>query len=88
MSLIMVIGPAKKNRLADLERQLKIMNTQSNVDTISTGSTGLSAAEIVKSEIDNIVASECLYCGENMIRNIDKPFIEDYEYDSVMKDWK
>lgn len=67
---------------------MRIMNTQANIDTISTGSTGLSALDTFKSEIDNIVASECLYCGENMIRNIDKPFIEDYEYDAVMKDWK
>lgn len=64
------------------------MNTQTNLDTISTGSTGLSAADVMKSEIDNIVASECLYCGENMIRNIDKPFIEDSEYETVMKNWK
>lgn len=67
---------------------MKVMSTQSNIDTISTGSTGLSASDTIKSEIDNIVASECIYCGENMIRNIDKPFIEDYEYESVMKDWK
>ncbi|KAJ8979403.1 hypothetical protein NQ317_015833 [Molorchus minor] len=44
--------------------------------------------DLVKSEIDNIVASECLYCGENMIRNIDKPFIEDYNYENIMKEWE
>ncbi|KAJ8923177.1 hypothetical protein NQ315_001731 [Exocentrus adspersus] len=82
------LGPAKRNRLVDLERQLRILNSQVNVDNISTGSTGMSAKEIVKSEIDNIVASECLYCGENMIRNIDKPFIEDYEYEHIMKEWQ
>jgi hypothetical protein len=82
-----LLGPAKKNKLADLERQLKILNSQTNVDNVSTGS-GMSAREIVKSEIDNIVASECLFCGENMIRNIDKPFIEDYEYDKIAKEWE
>ncbi|EFA08901.1 Vacuolar protein sorting-associated protein 18 homolog-like Protein [Tribolium castaneum] len=82
-----LLGPAKKNKLADLERQLKILNTQANVDNVSTGS-GMSAREIVKSEIDNIVASECLFCGENMIRNIDKPFIEDYDYERIAKEWE
>ncbi|XP_063904510.1 vacuolar protein sorting-associated protein 18 homolog isoform X2 [Zophobas morio] len=82
-----LLGPAKKNKLADLERQLKILNTQTNVDNVSTGS-GMSAREIVKSEIDNIVASECLFCGENMIRNIDKPFIEDDDYDKIAKEWE
>ncbi|KAG5878017.1 hypothetical protein JTB14_025471 [Gonioctena quinquepunctata] len=82
------LGPAKKNRLSDLERQLKVLNNQTNVDNISTGSSGMSAREIVKSEIDNILASECLYCGENMIRNIDKPFIEDYEHELIMREWE
>lgn len=71
-----------------MESQIRALTALPNLDTISTGSTGLSPADVIKSEIDNIVASECLYCGENMIRNIDKPFIEDYEYESVMKDWK
>lgn len=86
--MILISGPAKRNRLADLERQLKLLNSQSTVDNISTGSTGMSARELVKSEIDNILASECLYCGENMIRNIDKPFIEDYDYEHIMKEWE
>ncbi|XP_076258770.1 vacuolar protein sorting-associated protein 18 dor isoform X1 [Rhynchophorus ferrugineus] len=81
------LGPTKKGRLADLERQLKTLNTQGNLDNVSTGS-GVSAKEQVKTEIDNIIASECLYCGENMIRNIDKPFVEDYEYENVMKEWE
>lgn len=86
--IFIIPGPAKKNRLGDLESQIRALSAQPNLDTISTGSTGLSAIDIKKSEIDNIVASECLYCGENMIRNIDKPFIEDYDYESVIKDWK
>lgn len=80
-----VSGAAKKNKLADLEKQLKILNSQNHVDNASTGS-GVSARELVKSEIDNIVASECLFCGENMIRNIDKPFIDDY--DKIMSEWE
>lgn len=48
----------------------------------------MSAKDTVKAEIDNIIASECLYCGENMIRNIDKPFIEDHDYDRIMKEWE
>lgn len=82
------LGPAKRNKLDDLNRQLKILNAQGQGDNLSTGSTGMSAKEVVKAEIDNIVASECLYCGENMIRNIDKPFIEENEYDKIMKEWE
>ncbi|KAF5295166.1 hypothetical protein FQR65_LT10554 [Abscondita terminalis] len=81
--LIPMLGPAKKFKLAELERQQKILSSQVNVDTISTNSAGISARESVKADIDNIIASECLYCGENMIRNIDLPFINEKEYDQV-----
>ncbi|KAF5280506.1 hypothetical protein FQA39_LY18028 [Lamprigera yunnana] len=83
-----VLGPAKKFKLAELQRQQKILSSQMNTDTISTNSSGISARDSVKTDIDNIVASECLYCGENMIRNINLPFIDEKEYDQVIKDWE
>lgn len=64
-----------------------MLSTQA-VDNISTGSAGLSARDNVKAEIDNIIGSECLYCGETMIRNIDLPFIEEDDYDRVMREWE
>lgn len=82
------VGPAKRNKLDDLNRQLKILNAQSQGDSVSTGSSGMSAKDLVTTEIDNIIASECLYCGENMIRNIDKPFIDEHEYERVIKEWE
>lgn len=82
-----LLGPARKNKLADLHRQLNILSTQ-NIDNVSTGSSGMSARDTVKADIDNIVASECLYCGENMIRNIDMPFVDDNEYDKILKEWE
>ncbi|XP_060521918.1 vacuolar protein sorting-associated protein 18 homolog isoform X2 [Cylas formicarius] len=80
------LGPPRRNRLADLERQLKGLTARA--DNVSTGSGGVSTRDQVKTEIDNIIASECLYCGENMIRNIDKPFVEDRDYERVMKEWE
>lgn len=64
-----------------------MLNTQVS-DNISTGSAGLSAKDNVRAEIDNILGSECLYCGETMIRNIDLPFIEDEDYERIIKEWE
>ena len=85
--VLLIPGSNKKDRLVDLQRQLNILNAQS-IDNVSTGSSGISAKDIVKADIDNIVASECLYCGEIMIRNIDKPFIDDNNYEEIMKEWE
>ncbi|XP_018319047.1 vacuolar protein sorting-associated protein 18 homolog isoform X2 [Agrilus planipennis] len=83
-----MLGPIKKNKLADLHRQLNAVGTLSaQSDNISTCS-GLSTREAIKADIDSIVASECLYCGENMIRNIDMPFIDESDYEKIMKDWE
>jgi len=37
-------------------------------DGMSTGSAVISARDQIKSDIDDIVASECIYCGDNMIK--------------------
>lgn len=41
----------------------------------------------VKEELDQLVASECVYCGDIMIRMIDKPFVTDEDYESVVRSW-
>lgn len=40
-------------------------------------------AEQLKEELDDIVASECVLCGDIMIKSIDQPFIGDDETDVV-----
>uniref|UniRef100_A0A1B0DRJ0 Vacuolar protein sorting-associated protein 18 homolog n=1 Tax=Phlebotomus papatasi TaxID=29031 RepID=A0A1B0DRJ0_PHLPP len=43
------------------------------------------AREALKEEIQTIVASDCVFCGELTIETIDKPFISDW--DRVKNDW-
>lgn len=81
-----LLEAGERARLGDLQRQLVTMTGRD--DTVSLGSARMSARDEVKAEIDELVASECLYCGERMIRSIDKPFIDDEDYERVMKDWE
>ncbi|GAB5585428.1 tethering complex subunit [Umbelopsis nana] len=41
-------------------------------------------SEQLKEELDDIVASECVLCGDIMIKSIDQPFISEDEVDVVM----
>ena len=41
----------------------------------------------MQAEIDDLIAAECMFCGDIMIRDIDKPFIEDSEFQSVINEW-
>ncbi|GFG37001.1 hypothetical protein Cfor_07076 [Coptotermes formosanus] len=81
-----MLPPGKRNKLHDLQRQLATFSARD--DNVSTGSATVSARDQIKSDIDSIIASECLYCGDMMIRSIDQPFIEDEDYERVMKEWE
>jgi len=44
--------------------------------------------QTLKEELDDIVASECVFCGDIMIRMVDRPFVTDDDYDSVVQSWQ
>ncbi|OXU27272.1 hypothetical protein TSAR_013576 [Trichomalopsis sarcophagae] len=88
----------RQTRLAELQHQLTLASTRpdelakQNQSTHSgsadgSASASLSTKEQIKADFDDLVASECLYCGELMIDSIDKPFIEEEDYERVMKEW-
>ncbi|CAH2264783.1 jg19176 [Pararge aegeria aegeria] len=78
-------SPARRNKLKDLQRQLNLL---SSIELNTVTSSGLPLREVLKNEVDDIVASECVFCGEHMIACIDKPFIADEDWDRVMKEWE
>ncbi|XP_052749973.1 vacuolar protein sorting-associated protein 18 homolog isoform X2 [Galleria mellonella] len=80
-----ILGQARRKKLQDLQRKLSVM---SNIELQTRTSSGLPLRELIKNEIDDIVASECVFCGEYMIACIDKPFISDEDWDRVMKEWE
>lgn len=44
----------------------------------------IARSEQLKEELDDIVASECVLCGDIMIKSIDQPFVNEDEVDVVM----
>ncbi len=43
--------------------------------------------ENLKSQLDDILAEACIYCGDNLIKTIDEPFFNIKEYDEIFKSW-
>ncbi|XP_013172488.1 PREDICTED: vacuolar protein sorting-associated protein 18 homolog [Papilio xuthus] len=79
------LSPARRNKLSDLQRRLSVL---SSAELSAVTASGLPLREVIRNEIDDIVASECIFCGEYMIACIDKPFITDEDWDKVMKEWE
>lgn len=88
----------KQNRLEELQKKLATTTQSSKSrhrpaqneegDTASLGK-GIAATsrEQIISDIDDIVASECAYCGELMIKSIDKPFIDPQKFEQDKSSW-
>lgn len=79
--------PSKKNSVDDIRRQLASLSTREDTNSSASGSTPKSR-ETLMSMLDELVGSECLYCGDIMIRSIDMPFIATKDYMEVTKEWE
>lgn len=88
----------KQNRLEELQKKLAATTPSTKSrnrpapkeegDTASLGKgMGATSREQIVSDIDDIVASECAYCGELMIKSIDKPFIDPQKFEQDKSSW-
>eukprot|EP00794_Sanderia_malayensis_P016888 gene16888-18594_t len=82
-----------RQRLKVEEIQSRLANISSTPMATMTTATGeitqanLYGKEQLKSELDELIASECIYCGDIMIRSLDKPFIEAHDFERMMSEW-
>ncbi|KAL1465924.1 hypothetical protein MTO96_026986 [Rhipicephalus appendiculatus] len=82
--------PTKASRIEDIHRQLAMLGGRDDSASLSSaaGLPSLTTREKLMNELDDLIASECLFCGEIAIRSVDEPFIDPEEYEQVMNDWR
>lgn len=78
-------GIEEIKKLNSLKKQLELSSSQQQADTSSVNGESISTRDLLKAEFENMVASDCLYCGEYMIDSIDKPFVKDW--DRINSEW-
>ncbi|XP_067129232.1 vacuolar protein sorting-associated protein 18 homolog [Centruroides vittatus] len=79
--------PSKKTAVDDIRGQLTSMSSREDANSSASGSTSNNREKLM-ANLDKIVGSECLYCGDIMIRSIDIPFITAKDYTEVTKEWE
>jgi len=80
--------PPISNNAKKQEADAVSVGSQMNVIGGGSGGGGkLSRKEQARNELDDLIAHECIFCGEIMIKMIDKPFIDDQEFNSLMQEW-
>ncbi|XP_045595871.2 vacuolar protein sorting-associated protein 18 homolog [Procambarus clarkii] len=84
-SVMGYLSEVKQKKVSELKGKLLAISN----DESGTGATGLwSDREQIRSEIDSLVAGECLYCGDSVVANIDTPFISNRDWDALMTEWQ
>ncbi|XP_025200060.1 vacuolar protein sorting-associated protein 18 homolog [Melanaphis sacchari] len=74
------------NTIKDLQNQLNTLY-QNNKD-ISQSLEAINRRDKVKESLDKLLAAECFFCGDIMISLIDKPFIEDADFEKIKHEWE
>lgn len=82
----------KQARLEELQRKLgaappPAKGSARAKEAEGGAATGGPSREQLKADLDELVAAECVYCGELMIRSIDRPFIDPQRYEEEHLSW-
>jgi len=77
----------RQRKLLELQTQVESLAREKDNASLDSRSAMPSRLEQAQAELDDLIASECVFCGDIMVKNIDKPFIEDQEFDKVMAEW-
>ena len=82
------LSSVRQNRLDELQAELLASSKlDADVQSVDSKVLRLSRIDRLRAEMENMIASECIHCGEIMIKLIDKPFIEDSEFESLNNEW-
>lgn len=85
------LSPTKRDRVDEIQRLLAAISGKEDSVSISSASlmsSVVSTKDKLCAELDDLVASDCLYCGDLMIESVDDPFINPDHYVEIMKSWE
>ncbi len=96
------LSPARKRKLEELLAELARFKESDNsvgggggrrpmteevASVDSRGTAKLSKKDQLRAELDELMAGQCLYCGDLMVRQVDKPLIADADFENEMRLW-
>ncbi|XP_043212479.1 vacuolar protein sorting-associated protein 18 homolog [Amphibalanus amphitrite] len=73
-----LLSQEQRDRVAELEHKLTTLPEDDLGSAAAGGVTQVSPRVTVREELDELVAAECLYCGDYLIRVLDEPLLNDF----------
>ena len=82
------LSKSRLKRIDELRAELASKKSADDVQSADSRSlVKMSKRDQLRAELDDLIAYECIRCGEMMIKLIDKPFISQAEFDKINHDW-
>nr|XP_039247799.1 vacuolar protein sorting-associated protein 18 homolog [Styela clava] len=81
------LTPDKQVRADEMQRELNALNQSSSIQDQSGAKDSKRRRQEIVFELDELIATECAYCGEIAINSIDELFIDPQKYDDVVSSW-
>ncbi|TRY72729.1 hypothetical protein TCAL_00267 [Tigriopus californicus] len=66
---------------------LRLDHNDEDTQSVDSRTVRLSRKDQLRNDLDELIANECLFCGELMVKMIDRPFIEDHKFEQEVLDW-
>nr|XP_022303010.1 vacuolar protein sorting-associated protein 18 homolog [Crassostrea virginica] len=77
----------KRQRVEELQRKVAENEDARTMSVAMRADNPSDRSKDTKAELDDLVASECIYCGDIMVRSIDQPFVDEDESDLILSGW-
>jgi len=81
------LAAPRQKKLMELQSEVSLLSRETDNASLDSKSPHPSRIQQAQAELDDLIASECVFCGDIMVRDIDKPFIDDQDFDRVMAEW-
>eukprot|EP00127_Corallochytrium_limacisporum_P004225 Clim_evm170s157 gene=Clim_evmTU170s157 len=81
--LVDAINLSQEQRLARQQQQQMMGGSDMSLAEGESLDVQIPAVEQYRTDIDNLVASDCVLCGDIMIKSIDMPFIDNHEAQEI-----
>ena len=78
-----MLSSSRLRRLNEVERELARLE----LSTTGPEPNGNNRVEQARADLDALVAHECLFCGDAMVKMVDTPLIDADDFDRIVAEW-
>lgn len=82
------LSAGRRRKVEEIQAEMaNLVHLSEDTQSVDSRTVRLSRKDQLRNDLDELIANECLFCGELMVKMIDRPFIEDHKFDQEVLDW-